>query len=534
MNRKFLLKFVFLFFAVIVLPSQLFSQNISGGHRSSITGIIHNNDTVLTVCEDGFLVTWHINQRNAIDRFQLTTYTIQSMVKHPTRDELCIIESSGTGNFRISVWNYRQRRKLFSKYFARPLTHINYSAGGNFIIATGLNDYFLTVLNSTSGENVHEPRLISGNTVLALTNRSERNIMLYQSEHNNITGGSIYTGQILYLDMNSLSIMESIHAPGNLLSPIVFGSNNNFLAGVNHDGLQLVHATTGRILDRNANISRNALLIPFNDEFFCIDQRDNSTVLYRFSVNRNGGLVERQRLPVSIGENTVSSFANNNSVVLATSCGKIFHLGQQNRVNTFNHSFQKVINKIAIGEKSIAILSGSGRLSLLPVNYNSITPSFVMEFKDYEDYNKINFFPLPDEDHYILWQNDNIRLAPLLINATSNETLQINDETRSLNILLGRFPFRSISISNTRLLTLDTRGNITVRNIETLLRPNPPARPEFSFSSAGANDASIINNENFMISRSVINNSSPFLSVNYQNKRNNSLFFSFTGRFDDL
>jgi hypothetical protein len=531
-SSKYLSFFLLLFAvfgAALSAPKPLYSQNITGSHRGNITGIIHNNDTVLTAGEDGFLVTWHISQRNAIDRFQLTTYRIQSMVKHPSKDELCIIETGGTGNYRISVWNYRQKRKLFSRYFSKPITYINYSATGNFIMAAGINDYSFTLLDSTSGETIQDPQITPGNTALALTNRTERSIMIYYSEHNDFSGGSIYTGQIIYFDLTSQSLLSSIPAPGNLSSPIVFGSNNNFLAGINHNGLQLIHATTGRVLDSKENISRNALLFAVNDEFFCVDQRGNSAILYRFSVNRNGNLVERQQVPLSFGEGTITAFANNNSLVFAASNGNIFHLGQQNRINTFNSVFQESITEIAIGEKTIAILLDDGRLSLLPIDYTLITASFVMEFKDHADYDRINYFPLPDEDHYILWQTDNIRFAPLLINTTINEGLKISDETRSLNILLGRFPFRSISISNTRLLTLDTRGNINVRVIETLLRPNPPARPEFTFSSAGANDAVFINNDNFIISRGVVNNSSPFLSVNTRTSETIPYFFPSQG-----
>jgi len=526
---------IFLFFLPFFLSAffPLYSQNITGGHRGNITALIHNNDHVLSAGEDGFLVTWNVSARNSIDRFQLTTYRIQSMVKHPGKEEICIIENSGTGYYRVSVWNYRQKRKLFSKNFSKPVTYINYSASGNFIIASGLNNFFVTILNSSTGVTIREPDISSGNTVLALTNRSERNIMIYQSQHNDFSGGSIHTGRILYYDLDSMSVMSSFETPGNLLSPIVFGNNNNFLAGLNHEGLQLIHATSGRVLDSRANISSNALLFPINDDFYCVDRRGEGSVLFRFNVNRNGQLVERQQVPLSFDGGTISAFtstlSNTTNMVFATSNRNFYHLGQQNRINAFNFGFQKDITEIAVGKNSIGFLSGNGNFSLLPVDFNSIIPSFEVKFAEHSGYNKITYLSIADEDHYLLWQTENASLAPLLLSAKNNESLEKGYEPRSLNILMDRFPIQSVSATDTRLLTLDNRNNISVRSIESILRPTPPARADFSFSAPGANDAVFINNENFMISRIVIGSSSPFLSVNTRTNETIPYFFPSIG-----
>jgi hypothetical protein len=96
MKKIFLL---FLFF--ISLP--LFSFDIAGGHRGKVTALIHNTDTVISAGEDGFIVIWSVSQRAAMEKFQLTTNSIKSMVKHPLKDEICIIESGDMGNNKISA-----------------------------------------------------------------------------------------------------------------------------------------------------------------------------------------------------------------------------------------------------------------------------------------------------------------------------------------------------------------------------------------------------------------------------------------------
>ncbi|WP_461248408.1 hypothetical protein, partial [Treponema sp. R6D11] len=79
-------------FALVLFLSTLplFCFDIAGGHRGRVTALVHNKDTVISAGEDGFIVIWSISQRAAMDKFQLATNGISSMVKNPLKDEICI------------------------------------------------------------------------------------------------------------------------------------------------------------------------------------------------------------------------------------------------------------------------------------------------------------------------------------------------------------------------------------------------------------------------------------------------------------
>jgi len=118
--------FTGIIFSLLFIPIQVYAQNtrndLAGGHRGNINSLIHNGDTVLSAGDDGFLVTWNIQQRRAINRFQLTTYKIQSMVKHPIKNEICIIETSNLNTYKLSVWDYTHKQKLFTILLEGPFT----------------------------------------------------------------------------------------------------------------------------------------------------------------------------------------------------------------------------------------------------------------------------------------------------------------------------------------------------------------------------------------------------------------------------
>jgi len=509
MKNIFLKAFSFLILQVFSITA-LNALSTAGGHRGNITALIHKRNTVISAGEDGFIVLWNVNQRAASVRFQLTTYRIQSVVSHPQKDEICIIESGGLNNYRISAWNYSLRQRLFSIYSAEPVGFINYSAGGNFIIACGLNGNPISLLDSAAGQVIAVPDIPPGNVSFATTGRSERNMLIYQSEHEDYQERSGYSGQILYYDIDSFSVTGVFQAPGNMSNPVIFG-NNRFIAGINSDGLLLVDAASGEVFDTIASMDRNVLLCPTDDGFYTLRQRGISAALNRYSVDRNGRLISRQELSLNLSASgPVSVIAYNGSVVLSSSNGNILFLDRQNKIISAEYHFQTRVTEIAAGDKAIAFLTENGDLSFLPIDYRLIQVSAPFAMTQKYGYTKITPVSVSGEDRFILWQTDNTREAPQLL--TTNQQA----DSRDLAFLFGRFPLLSISALNGRLLVLDTGGNITVRSTDSLSPSNSPSTGSFTFSSVGAIDGTLINNEYFLVSRSVIGDNSPFIFVNIE------------------
>ena len=509
MKNTFLFRFfsfpVFLFF----LTAALYAQNTAGGHRGNITALIHKGNSVISSDEDGFIVIWDIGQRAASVRFQLTTYRIQTVAAHPVRDEICVVETGGVGNYRVSAWNYALKQRLFSVFSKEPVVFINYSAGGNFIIASGLNGP-LSLLDSSTGQIISSPNIPPGNVSFGITGRAERNMLIYQSEHQDYSQRAGYTGQILYVDFETGSVTGRFQAPGNMSNPVILG-NNRFLAGIRADDLLLVDAASGEIFDTVANIGRNALLCPADDGFYCLRQRGSTSSLYRYAVDTSGKLIVRQEQTLSFGsDGPADLIAHNGSVVFASSTGNVLLLAQQNRIIPMKYTFQRRVTEIAAGNSSLAFLTEDGSLGFIPLDYRLIQRSASFTVTQKDGYSRITALSLSGEDRFILWQSDNTQLAPQLIN--------LNQYTNgdSLDFLAGRFPLLSISAFNNKLLALDTGGNVTIRTTDNLSSASIFSEADFTFSSVRTIDGTLINDEYFILCRSVINNNSPFLLVNYR------------------
>jgi hypothetical protein len=508
---KKLFPFLFLFF-IFAVP--LFTIDITWGHLGKITALANIGKNIISAGEDGFIVMWNIGQRAAVERFQLTIDRIEALVTHPLREEICITETDGIGGYRISVWNYTFKKKLFSVYSSDPVTYINYSAGGSFIIAAGFNGYPLVMLNSKTGELVSVPEIPHGSVTLAVTGRGEQIMMLYQSEYNDYMDivsrldYSQYKGQILYLEMESGSVSNRFNAPENMANLHLFG-NNRFLAGINSKGLLIVNAVTGEIIDSAENIEKDALLFASDEGFYCLSRRNNTSVLYFYTVNNNGKLVIRRQLTLPF-EVTIqfNKLAYNENLVFATAQGSLLLLGEQNRIIPMTTEKKTRITEISAGEKTAALFTENGDLFFLPLDYNLLKNNDTLILENKRGYKRITPIPSPslkNEDQFILWQADNTVSFPQVVN--SNHLIG----EYKLNFMIGRYPLRLISYGYGNIIILDSAGILSVYNLEKL-----PAKADFSYTSPGANDAVFINNQYLALSRSTANNNSPFLFINYK------------------
>jgi WD40 repeat protein len=485
-------------FFLFLFAMPVYAINPAGGHRGNITSLIHNGETIISAGEDGSIVFWNVREMASSQRLVLTPHAISKMAKHPQREQICIVEYAGMDDYRISVWDYKNKTRNFSLRSREPVTYITYSAGGSYIIASGFGGSPVTMFNSTTGE-IYSPVTPEGNITLAITGRTERNMLVYQPDFDYFAP-SEYSGLIFYLDVDSLSVTGRFQAPGNLLSPVIFG-NNRFLAGLNADGLIIVDAATGAVYDRMQNIERSALLFPADDGFYCLSQNGNNPVLYRFTVNNRGSLVTNQRQALSSGAMRISLFAYNGIAAFA-SAGSLLLLDRQNRTFPLDFSFQLRITEIAHTENTIAFLTENSELCFLPADYRLLQDNRNLTLERKNGYSRITALSAGDADRFILWQSSNTQYAPRIVYANHD----IDEQTLTMP---GRFPLRSVSSMHNRILVLDSSGNSYLYNTDNLSE-----RASLAFSSVGAIDASFVNDENFLLCRSVISGNSPFIYVN--------------------
>ncbi|MDR2103736.1 MAG: hypothetical protein LBP42_06510, partial [Treponema sp.] len=136
---------------------------LPGGHRGTVNDLVYiGGDQIISAGEDGFLTLWDIRRNAASDRFQVSPYGIRSMVLRPGKPQITLIESDGLGFYRISAWDYELKQRLFTLPFRDSVSYINYSAGGNFLIAARNGRTGVVFIHPETGEIINSPANLTG------------------------------------------------------------------------------------------------------------------------------------------------------------------------------------------------------------------------------------------------------------------------------------------------------------------------------------------------------------------------------------
>jgi len=420
------------------------------------------------------------------------------MAGRPEKDEVCLVENDGMGQCRVSAWNYKERRNIFSLQFRDPISRIFYSMGGNFIIAAGTGRTGLVLINADTGAALQSPPSLTGTVSFAATGKSERNMLTYSP-----------SGSLSYWELESGNETYHFNVPPNLYSPALF-SNNRYLAGVNAEGLTVLHAVTGDVLVKESSIPDASLLCSSGDDFFCLIQREKAAPqLYRYTIDQNGRL--NTLGSISLDNNRFTAItvgaANTGAIVLGTSVGSLVFTGMNGQARAFSIKAQTDITDAAVSGSTIAFLAENGTMGFIPLDYSRFPAGKSISIEqNKEAYSRVTAFAAEENDpngQFIFWHDKNAKTQPLIRSGGPNgKKLTLSDIT-------FRSPIRSVVSFGGKILFLDSTGNLSVVSPFDTKKSRP-----FAFFSVGLMDAAFIDRNRIIIGRSAVSGNTPFLTIN--------------------
>ena len=476
----------------VVVPNTM-----SGGHIGSIGAVANTGNAVISAGEDGFLEVWSVlPDSETVERFQVSPYRIIAMAVRPGANEVSLVETDGRV-FRVSAWNYRERRNIFRHEFRNPIAHISYSMGGSFLMAGGAGATGLVFINSANGNILPSPAALGGTVALAVTGRTERNMMVYLS-----------SGFISYRDLDAGIETNRFRTQANLSSPVVFGSSR-FIAGLDaRDGLVVVDAVTGNVVARDASVPASSLLSSTNEALYVLINREGSAELRRQSIGQAGNLVTlaSSNIPLPNPSTRVTAMCVLGDRVALGTCGGglvLSEAGGQPR-NLAAAVRATRITYIAVSGESIAFLGENGVWGFIPLDYSRlINGQTIRAEQGGADYNRITPFVSEDgsTEQFIFWQNRNARVPPSIRSPGPDVAAP------GLEALYFQFPLRAVASLAGRAMFMDSAGNVSVVYP---LRAAPP----FQFSSVGLLDGAFIDSGRLVLGRSAAVGGTPLLSLN--------------------
>jgi WD40 repeat protein len=475
---------------------------MAAGHSGAVSIMAFDvvRNYVLTAGMDGFLGIWNVKTFAAVDRFQVSPYPVRSMILRPGKSQIALVESDGVGTYRISAWDYGLKQNLFTLRFRDPVTFINYSAAGNFLIVAGSARAGVVFIHPETGAALDSPPNQTGNIVFAATGRSERTMMTYAS-----------SGRITYWELNTGRMIQNSVSPPNLGSPILFG-NNRYLCGTDSNGLVVLDAVTGKELARDRNVDRGKLFpVASSDllEFLYLGTLHNSAnrgtiTLTHYAITTSGTLEGSNRPTVSAMPLISSGVgAGGGSVALGTVDGGVWIFAAAHpEPQPLNRARLTRIQSAAVSGDSLAFLTGDGHISILPLDFHQIRDRDTINLENSKGNTHISGDP-STRGRFLFWQSGDTRSYPVLVNGAGTRA-----RTDSiLGRLALRHPLRSVSLLDNQILLLDSAGNITVLSTET-------GNSKFTYAATDPLDVAFFDSENIIIGHADLSQNAPFFLVN--------------------
>jgi WD40 repeat protein len=495
----------------------------AAGHSGPVNAMRYDGDRdlILSAGADGFLGIWNVRNNRAEERFQVSSYSLLSMALRPGKTQIALIESDGLGSYRISAWDYLAKKNLFILRFRDPLSYITYSGSGNFLIVSRSARTGVVFVDPETGEPLQSPEDLSGLVSFAATGRSERTMISYSP-----------TGVLSYWELETGVEIRHFLVPPGINSPILFG-NNRFFAGIDHGGLVILDAVSGKEIIRDSRITQG-LLFPVDageGEFLYINPGNNPPQFSRYTISNTGRLETRERRNLTGNVPRITSLAAAGSAVaLGTTGGSVFSLGRNGNFRVMAAAKRLRVNEVGASGGILAFIGENNTAGFIPLDFGRIRNNDVIALERNEHFTHIetapdgSATPNPSGAAFLFWQSDSTRHFPVLrripadgmadnpgANTPPPGTAGIRTALAgSTRLVLDKLPMasplRSVSMLEGGILFLDSAGAVRVLSAET-------GEGVFSFSSAGSLDAAFLDRDNIVIGRSAVSGNTPFLRV---------------------
>jgi len=253
------------FILFTLLCVSLFAQNLvsTQPHSGNVNAIAFAPDgTFYTAGDDGFIIKW--NQENKGEHYQISDLEIKEIAVSPNGTDIAIYETDGYSVNRISVWNWKTKKRLIVKRLTDTVSTINFSEKGSWLMIGTNSVDGIIFLNAKSGTVLRKVKDTPGMVT-----------MIYSSSTEN--SGVMYTplGKLIYTNFKTGVTKQSISVESNLNQPTLFNSDLLF-AGTKNDYIYIYHSVTGELLTKI--YEKNPKLI---------STRDDSSLYYLVKDGRN-------------------------------------------------------------------------------------------------------------------------------------------------------------------------------------------------------------------------------------------------------
>lgn len=482
-NKLYFTLLVSLFFTFI--PSLFAQAELPLSHKGLITDMAETKSHFFTSSVDGFIIRWDsfLNQ----EKLQVSDIAIQNIAVHPDGNLLAIYETDGLSVYRLSVWDWQKKERLYAKRLTEKITSLSFSQKGNYILIGNGNLDGLIILDAVYGLQVHALQNTIPQVALAQTSETESTLVSYS-----------INGQIIYCSLDDGSRKAFIQTEKNLSQACFLDLNKRFFAGIKNKQLFIIDATNGKTLNKISINNASILSNYSNQEFYIIDETSkNNFNLKKISLEKSNSqfqILSEASFQTELGIS--KSLIVSNKIFLGTDEGSLYSLDKNTNESFFfvkkeSESSKAVFLDIAKDGQNFFILTNE---ALYSISENEKELNFVCENQNWKniivDKNAVYFYSKGEREALVLFDLE----------------MQSYKE-----LFKPSLPLEIVKIFDTKIISL--LSSTTVQTYDLLTGKN-----ELLYSGTGLNDIAFNDTSLFISKSAATNPRTPLIEIDIDTK----------------
>lgn len=451
-----------------------------------LSGITTDENTVFSAGQDGFIIKW--TEDGLGEHYQITDLPIKMISRSPNGNDVAVYESDGASVNMVSIWNFRTLSRKCAFLFSDPVTSLNYSAKGTYVLcgtASVKGTYFLkTSSNTITSKKLKES---TGPVTMAITSDSENSAAMYSP-----------TGSLLYYNLKTNEKKAKFYTEPSLSQPVMF-NNNVFFAGYKDGNIYVIQATTGNNIAKFPVGGQEPVIFSSNknQNLYYIVNENRQFKLYMIQNDRNKNVIAPQLIRTFTGINS------GEQIVCASLTGETIYAGtSEGNIYKFDNAIAERVDVLqAISDKMYDHI-----LDIAPYedSFYFLTPDSIFLSSYDTEYltrkgsntNKTNI--LPYGSNVILWSKDTRDSVQLLDFSTGSVTSIFTPENN----------LKSLRVYGDTLLSIEGTSTVNRYSIS-------QGTKEQLYLGAGIQDAILYNETDLYIAKT--NATAPAVPLLYVN-----------------
>ena len=467
------MKKTLLIFVLILLGTYSYCDSprvvVNNGHTGAVRSLTYHQeyDLLFSAGDDGTVRCWNASTKELVYKIRVSHNPIEKFALDPGRPRIAIVEKIDAKTFRLTVWNWQEKKELFSKELGEVPLYIGFSPKGSYLAYSITKWDSLVLLDAESGEQT--PYLRDGFGIVSgfIISASEKTIMTYNP-----------SGTIHYWDITGGFRKQRISTTSDITT-FSFTSNLRYMVGSDGNRLYMIDLTNGNEvvslpISGITAVSTN----PLSNTVACVARRESEEDQTIFLIDLEDRVRIERRYTMPIEERITDVTVYMNSIYTSNVNGYITeHKIRWSTRQDFGAGSLKEITDIAFTKDQLLLPSAeeifivnSDFLKKTKKDENKIRPEYVYITEHPNPFQeKIGIEAVSDRD-LLLWTKGESAGKMVYFNPFFGSTGNSYEDFDS--------PLKDIYIDTNRILTLEENGTCRILEKDTF-------REQFTYSSFG-------------------------------------------------